>query len=469
MKPMKQCAALLLALVMVFSMTLTVSAAENGTITINGVTPGKVYELYRIFNLTMASDTAVAYTINENWEAFFAEDGAGAGYIVDANVGDLNPITVKGEGKYINITEGNVKAFSAAAQVYAAKLTAADAVQTASENPLVFTGLPLGYYLVYPQGATDILEGNGCICSLTSTVTDAEVNVKATYPSITKTDNTVSADLGQEIPYTITGKVPDTAGFTSYEYTVRDTMTEGLTLQENVEVTFGGEKIEAEVTYAENGFTVTFDMTKYQTYKGEEIVITYSAVVNANAVVQDRVEKNKATLTYSHDPKDSTKTTTTPEIEEEVYSSQIVIDKVDGKNQSTKLEGAEFVLKNDQKKYYNLTDGKVTWVAEESATKVITDETGAASFDGLKNGTYYLVEIKAPDGYNLLTDPVPVAVNKDGQSTVSVSVVAEVANNSGTTLPETGGMGTTLIYTLGGILVLAAAVLLITKKRMGAM
>jgi len=467
MKPMKQCAALLLALVMVFTMAIPVSAAETGTITINGVTAGKAYELYRIFDLTMAGETAVAYTINENWKAFF--EGDGAGYIVKENTGSLNPITVGGEARYINITEGNVKAFSAAAQAYAATLKAADSVQTAVSDPLVFSGLPLGYYLVYPQGATDILEDYGCICSLTSTVPKAEVNVKATYPSITKTDETVSADLGQEIPYTITGKVPDTTGFTFYEYTVRDTMSAGLTFRKDVEVTFGGESIEAEVQYAEDGFSVTFDMTQYQQYKGEEIVITYSAVVNANAVVKDRVEKNKATLTYSNDPKDSTKTTTTPEIEEEVYSSQIVIDKVDGKNQSIKLQGAEFVLKNDQGNYYNLTDGKVTWGAEDTATKVTTDENGAAAFQGLKNGTYYLVEIKAPDGYNLLTEPVTVQVNKDGESKVSVSVVSEVANNSGTTLPETGGMGTTLIYTLGGMLVLAASVLLITKKRMGAM
>lgn len=468
MKPMKQCAALLLALVLVFSMTVTVSAAENGTITINGATKEKVYELYRIFDLTMAGETAVAYTINEKWEAFFAEGGAGAGYIVDSGEG-LNPITVNKESKFINITDSNVEEFSRLAQVYAVGLTA-DASQTATTDTLVFSGLPLGYYLVYPQGATDILEEDGCICSLTSTVPEAEVNVKATYPSITKTDDAVSADLGQTVNYTITGKVPDTTGFTTYEYTVQDTMSSGLSFNQDVAVTFGGVEIAAAVDYTtiSNGFIVTFDMAGYQDYAGEEIVITYSAVVNENAVVKDKVEKNKAILIYSSDPKDSEKKTETPPIEEEVYTSQIVIDKVDGTDNSVKLAGAEFILKNEQGQFYHLENNVVTWVAEADATPVTTDETGAASFDGLKDGTYYLVETKAPDGYNLLTEPVPVDVNKDGASKVSVSVVSEVANNSGTTLPETGGMGTTVFYTLGGALVLGACVLLITKKRMGA-
>lgn len=466
MKPMKQCAALLLALVLVFSMTITASAAETGTITINGATTDKVYELYRIFDLTMASETAVAYTINEKWEAFFAEGGAGAGYIVDSGEG-LNPITVGGESKFINITGDNIKEFSRLAQIYAAKLEA-DASDTAASETLEFTGLQLGYYLVYPQGATDILEGNGSICSLTSTVPDAEVNVKATYPAITKTDDAVSADLGQKVNYTITGQVPDTTGFDEYEYTVQDTMSDGLTLQEDVAVTFGGDTIDAAVTYADNGFSVTFEMTDYQDYAGEEIVITYSAVVNENAVVKDKVEKNRAILIYSNDPKNLEKKTETPPVEEEVYTSQIIIDKVDGTDNSVKLAGAEFLLKNEQGQFYHLENNVVTWVAEAGATPVTTDETGAASFKGLKDGTYYLVETKAPDGYNLLTEPVQVDVNTDEASKVSVSVVSEVANNSGTTLPETGGMGTTVFYTLGGALVLGACVLLITKKRMGA-
>jgi len=116
--------------------------------------------------------------------------------------------------------------------------------------------------------------------------------------------------------------------------------------------------------------------------------------------------------------------------------------------------------------YYKLEQGVVSWVAEETnATVVTTDKNGAAQFDGLKDGTYYLKEIKSPDGYNLLTEMAEVTVNGT-DSNASVSVVSVVENNSGTTLPSTGGEGTVAIYISGSILVLSSMILLITKKRM---
>lgn len=467
MKHFKKCAGLLLALAMVLSMAPAAYAAETttGTITISGTTEKKVYELYKIFDLTMAGASAVAYTIDEDWTAFFAGDGAD--YIVDTNTGSLNAITVDGKTKYINITESNVAEFSQAALAYAAGKEA-DTSQSALGDVLVFSDLALGYYLVYPQGASQVKDGYFCICSLTSTVPDAEVVVKAEYPAIEKTDDAVSADVGQTVTYNITGEVPDTTGYKTYEYTIRDVMTDGLTFQKNVIVHFGEELIGVNPDYetVENGFVLTFDMTKWQNYVGQPITVTYTAIVNENAVEVGTVEKNSATLTYDHDPGDNTQKTTNPPVEEEVYSSQIVIDKVDGEN-GTKLSGAEFVLLNSDGKYYKLENGAVSWVdTEEAATVVTTDENGAAGFKGLKNGVYDLKEIKSPDGYNLLTKTVEVRVNDADTSEVSVSVTSVVENNSGTTLPSTGGMGTTMLYTTGGILVLAAMVLLVTKKRM---
>lgn len=468
MKYIKHCTVFLLVMALACSMTLTAFADETvGSITISGTKEGKIYEIYKIFDLTMASSTAVAYTIDTDWVAFFAGDGAS--YITDTAAEGLNPITVDGKAKYINITEDNVAEFAQAALVYAASLPAADAAKTAVSDSVAFTDLALGYYLVYPQGATDIKEEFGSICSLTSTVPSVNVVVKAEYPTIEKTDDAVSADVGQIVTYKITGKVPDTTGFDTYTYTVSDVMSDGLTFRQDVVVYFGDTLVGVTPDYEStaNGFSVTFDMAKWQDHKGEDIVITYTATVNENAVEPGTVEKNSATLTYSHDPKDETKTTTTPPEEENVYSSQIVIDKVDGEDNSVKLEGAQFVLMNEAKNaYYKLAEGAVSWVAaEEDATVVTTDENGTASFDGLKNGTYFLKEIQSPDGYNLLTEMVQVTVNGADNKNTSVSVVSIVENNSGTTLPSTGGAGTTAIYLGGSILMLASMILLIAKKR----
>lgn len=124
-------------------------------------------------------------------------------------------------------------------------------------------------------------------------------------------------------------------------------------------------------------------------------------------------------------------------------------------------------------KYYykwNETDKKVEWTTDKAqATVKTTDDKGAASFDGLKDGTYYLEEVEAPAGYNLLKDPVQITVNGANATTANLSsltVTGNVENSSGAELPETGGMGTTIFYVLGSVLILAAVVLLVTRKRM---
>lgn len=290
-----------------------------------------------------------------------------------------------------------------------------------------------------------------------------------------KVDDKASADVGETVHYTITGKVPDTTGFTSYTYLITDTMSEGLTFKKDVKVTVGGTDVSSActITYDVDGnankFTVSIPVKDYTI--GDEIKVTYSAVVNEKAVA--KIGKNRATLTYSNDPTDSSKTTTTPADEEKVYSSKIVIDKYKTGEESTKLAGATFVLykagtTEGSKLYYkwNDSDKKVEWVEnKDEATSKTTDDSGAASFDGLADGTYYLEETAAPAGYNLLKEPVKVEV-KGGTTETELSVTASVANNTGTELPSTGGMGTTIFYVLGSVLVLAAVVLLVTKKRM---
>jgi len=484
MKNIKRIISVLLTFILSFYMINTVFAANEGSIEVNGTTIGKTYEIYKIFDLTYSGNN-VSYTIDSDWEAFFANDNSN--YIVESDSGNLNPITIGNMTKYINITSDNIEVFTKDALVYAAALDGNDGSKKAEGETLTFTNLALGYYLVYPQGATDIKEGNGSICSITSTLPNAIVNIKADYPTITKTVDDQNAEVGQLVMFTINGQVPDTTGYTTYTYQVNDIMSEGLELDSTVAeftIKFGEEIISVVPVYTDNGFTLTFDMVNYQNYVGDSIIITYKVRVTEDAVNSDTT-KNSATLTYSNNPKTNT-TITTPEIEVFVYSSEINVIKVDASDKDIKLAGASFVIQNVDGLYYQAIDingdvitnttstetiADVNWVEEQGvATLLVTDIDGIVTFKGVENGEYYLIEIDAPEGYNKLIGPVTVKVGYTGEAgtnlgNVAVSHEEIVENNSGTALPSTGGIGITIFMIVGAFLMLVSVVILITNKR----
>ncbi len=490
MKNMKKFASVALVLVMTIALMVPVMAAEaqTGSITVNNAIAGKIFTAYRIFDMTLEGEgenASVAYTINEKWAGFFNAGAAGAGYIVGEQPEgkELNQIVVNGDVKYINITEDNVADFANAAQGYLT--TANNGVSaTVPENATAVTikDLPLGYYLVFPESAEGIKEGNGSMCSLTSTVPDNEVVVKSVYPTIKK-DGPAIVELGQNVNYTITGKVPDTTGYSDdYKYIVTDTMSDGLTFNadvSNFKVTIDGTEIDITdmLEYTGNGFKLTLDMCDYQEHEGKNIVITYSAVVNENAIDKTNVnaEENKASLTYGHGPEENLDKT--PDEIVKTKTITINISKYDMEDEETKLEGATFILrKAGTEEYYVRTGNVVTWGTKDQATSVTTDANGGAAFEGLKDGDYELIETEAPAGYNLLTAPVKVKVTADATVQIEGTATGEpwenaadstvsIGNSTGAELPSTGGIGTTIFYIVGGALVVGAAILLVTRKR----
>lgn len=468
MKHARKLTSLLLALVMVFALAVTAFAAGAGSITVDNPIAGQNYTAYKIFDVVYNDgQTAYSYTIDSTSAWFNTVDT----YSKQTNSG-LTLTKVGDTTTYVVTTTGD---FSAPPFADALK---AD-VNGKNGKPLAVdggkataTGLDLGYYFV--------TSSTGALCNLTTTNPNANIHDKNEMP-FEKKDDKVSAEVGETVNYTITGKVPDYTGFTKYTYLITDTMSEGLTFQKDVKVTVGGTDVTSACTITynveskANKFTVSIPVRSHTI--GAEIKVTYSALVNENAVV--KISKNSATLTYSNNPSEETEYTTTP-VEETVYSSKIVIDKFEtGKQETVKLPGAKFVLykkaptETDQNaiQYYKKwadtdTTKAVTWVNTiAEATEVTTDDNGAASFEGLADGTYYLVETKAPAGYNQLTAPVAVPVN-GGTTETALTVTANVANQAGTLLPSTGGMGTTIFYVLGAVLVVGAGVLLVTKKRM---
>lgn len=487
MKYTKKLLSLVLVLVLALALAVPGFAAEvnsglgkEGSVTLNGTVSGKSYEFYRVFDLTYSGsgdDTNVSYTINSAWTNFF--NGAGAKYISNTNTGNLSSIIIGGQTKYINITDA--AAFAEDALAYAMTATAAYTLN-ATDTTMKVTGLPLGYYLIYPVGATEVLEDYASICSLTNTLPDATANVKSDYPDVDKTvsNSDYEVEIGQIVPYTITGQVPSTEGYEHYYYQVSDYMDEDLRFDKNVVLKIDGQNIEItgnsnvileyydaeDVTDPiahENGFVLRIDMSAYQDNKFDTFTIEYSATVTEDAVVE---MGNHYELVGGPNPDDFFAPVEKPPVN--VYTCKVVIDKYDGAT-NAKLADAKFILykmDNEAKKYYKYENNVVSWVDDEKdATVVTTDSNGAAEFKGIQSGTYYVHETEAPKGYNIATEDVEVEVSSNSTSTELSTGTARVANNTGTVLPGTGGMGTTIFYTLGGVLVVGAAILLVTKKR----
>jgi len=493
---MKKMFSLALALIMALALSVPAMAAgtadQTGSITIGNAASDETYEAYKIFDVTYDDDGHYSYTIDgdSDWYPIvnaYATGKTTATEDVDGLI--LTAVPGTDPVKYVVTT---TDAFSAPEFAGYLRCNMTDTIAAdASFKDGAATDLELGYWFV-----TSTM---GSLCNLTTTAPDAVIYDKNDVP-FKKDASDESVEVGQTVNFTITAAVPDVTGYDEYTYTITDEMSAGLTFNKDVEVVIYYEEgnrddcvvVGGRTQYTENGFSVTipkwFFTNVAHIVPGSPIEITYSAIVNDDAVAV--VSENEATLTYSNDP--ANKTTTTVTDKEYVYSAEIVIDKYAGKEDETdtseKLAGAEFVLYKEVsgvKSYYKYTAASgetpaaVTWVGKAAdATVVTTDAKGAAEFDGLENGTYQLLEIKAPTGYNLLTAPVEVVIDAeleddkilvDGEIVaceVDLSVPALVENNTGAQLPSTGGMGTTIFYTVGAALMAGAAILLVTKKKL---
>lgn len=493
--------ALLTALLLALSMTLLPAhaAAPGGSITVENAVAGQTYRVYQVFLLDSYDAAAQAYiykvNANSDWETF-AKTSEAAAYIT---VDELGYVSWKGDATAARSAE-----FAKLALDYAkAHSVAADGELTAGEEPLRFDGLALGYYLVDSS--------LGALCALTTTQPAATVREKNDAPSIDKEvqeKETFGPRSDAQVGDLVTFRTTITAQPGAEGYVLHDRMSAGLTFREITAVTRGGNAISPNLyTLTTTGLNddCTFELAFAQSFcdtltAGETLQVTYTAEVNAGAVVAGTGNPNDSWLDYGDNNHTATVTTRTYVWDFKVFK---YTERPEGDGSETvqvPLSGAQFVLRNKQGQYLTAEaitgeDGALSyrltgWTGSEwddetegavKATLLITPDSGLITITGLDSGSYTLEEITAPAGYSLLKDPVHIALTPSYQETDAGSAAlsygvgddpkaeadrVEVLNLSGHALPSTGGMGTRVFYLAGGLLTCLTGTLLLTRKRL---
>ncbi len=474
---------IILAIILVFSLGITAFAA-TGSITINNISAGNVYEIYKLLDLESydKESGAYSYKVNSEWTGFFATAEA------------LNYVAIDATG-YVTWKaaedDDTVAAFAKKALAYAeangispvkSSSVPGDFVVTSTTGK--FSGLELGYYLIDST--------MGALCGLTTTNPDASINAKNGSPTIdkqVKEDSTNqwgssnSAEVGQVVEFRVTINVHQGA----QNYVLHDTMAEGLTFKEVTKIEHVIPDVEThdvsntKYTVSEPGACgCTFEIAFNQEFCDEletnnKVIIYYSATINEKAIVGTDPVNNKAILAYGENQDH-----TTAEDKTETFTYDFDLVKTDSQNNL--IDGAAFRIYDaenggNEVAVVALTDdhGNVTGYRRakdgETGTDIVV-KGGQVRVYGFDNGTYYLEETITPAGYNQLTTRHKfIIADSDLNATFNDEIYStgsgvHVVNKTGSMLPETGGIGTTLFYVVGGLLVGGAVVALVSKKRM---
>lgn len=518
MKRIKKFAAALLTAIMMMTMTVTAYAAGNCTLTVNVKTgegvptqtlKDQTINLYKLFDVTESKSgetTNYAYTVNTATGYKSALTNV-LGNKVNENSKDEDFAKAVLGLEKDNGTE--VQNFANKFTTYALKNSlgaTATSNKITGENTTSYTfnNLDAGYYLVYVTGGKEIQSSLVTVDKDTNTV-----NLKTEAPSITKTADNDTVSIGQVVKYTVTGSIPDTTGYNQYQYIIHDELSNGLdfvndkngtalgedatTVNVAVALKDGTDASTAPTTAnldTANNKKMSLDLSAWvkanqENNKGKSFTVTYYAKVNKDAEVK---EQNKAQLEYGNKPGETT--TTTPS-EAKTPTYPLDINKIK-KGSDEKLAGAKFRLysseadakANDESKAIKVSpvvaDVAGNYVVDPASTttefesvKSIEGKGYNLHLNGLAAGTYYLVETKAPDGFNKLTDPIKVTITKTGDAEWTISKgdtvvgdkIIDIENSTGSLLPSTGGTGVIVFAGVAILLVFGVVVSFIRDKR----
>lgn len=521
---MKKIVSLALAIMMVLTMTLGVSASSTTTettytITIDNDKPGHTYQVYQIFrgdlsegalsNITWGTGVnggsllgALTANNSDPIGTAFAncEDAADVARVLEGKTGDDNKAFMEAFASVVGANLGTVTGTAN---------TAADATNVS----YVISGLSAGYYLIKDSDGTLGGAYDAYTDLILRLAEDVTVTPKSGIPTLTKkvkensTDvwqDAADAAINEDVEFKLTGTMPSALDtYATYSYTFHDDLSDGLTLNaDSIKVMIGEtnvtssftKKTKADLT---DGCDFELSCADVKSIQGvtedTKIVVTYTAKLNEKAVIAGLGNPNTAYLEFSNNP-NGTGTGKTPEDKAVVFTYELVANKVDGSNSDAALAGAKFTLY----KKGTGADNNTTWTIVGAEQGNGTTDT-AFTFKGLDAGEYKLSETKTPQGYNTADDIIfKIVASYDteadaptlksleikdendkaisgtgGTFTVNMTptddsknITTTIQNMKGSTLPSTGGMGTTLFYVVGAILAVGAAVLLVAKRRM---
>lgn len=510
MKKIKKLAAILLALAMTMMMAIPTLAAETYTITIDNEKTGHTYEAYQIFTGDLYENEGNSILSNIQWgngvnstallAALKTQDADRYGSCETAA-----DVAYALAGETGTPTAADAEAFADIAAPYLT--TVAGSAAEPAEGKYTISGLAAGYYLIKDQDGSLQDDPDSYTSYIVQVLGNVEMEPKSDIPSSQKkvkdindsTDaaagdwqDTADYDIGDLIPFQLTATLPSNyEKYDSYTLTFQDTESTGLTFQQDsVKVYIDGQLVSNGYTVVtenignetfevrfENLKTVTADDATTKAGNNSVITVEYSSQLNENAVLGNAGNPNTMNMIYSNNP-NGEGTGKTPDDTVIVFTYQVIVNKVDP--EAEPLAGAEFTL---EKQKYG-AEGN-TW---ETVDVLGTDgDLTTFTFKGLDDGVYRLSETKTPAGYNTM-DPVMFTVTathtdatlsldaltgtaEDGMITFTPSLpqgslTTTVENHPGALLPETGGMGTTIFFVLGGVLVVGAGVLLVVRLRM---
>lgn len=516
MKKMNKLLALVLAMVMVLGLAASAFAeGEVYSITINNPATGHTYEAYQIFT----GDLSKGVLSNIVWGSGISEDGK-------TNLQNTydNAETKSAAGVAEALSDSNAVQFAKDAAGYLSEVKATSTYSETNKNYTI-SGLAAGYYLVKDQNGSLDGDFDAYTSYILKVVGNVEVEPKSAKPTVDKqvhdepedaennspTGWGESADhaINESFQFKLVANLPADTNFAAYEkYKVvfTDTMSAGVTFESIASVTVDGVTVSAgteDTNYscsatpgqAGGNWTLTINdikgITGVDLKDGADIVVVYNAHLNEEAKVNtatgDTTNKNTVYLQYSNNPNAGGESELGKTPEDTVWVFTYEVDNTKYANEikeGKEMAGAGFRLYDSEDEevrlFYDATLGAYRPVkGDETAQEMKSaDTTGKFNIVGLDAGTYTLKETTVPAGYNKCDDITIVisatheeAASGDSATTTltnSHNMTNQIVNKSGSTLPETGGIGTTIFYVLGGMLVVCAVVLMVSKKRMSA-
>lgn len=507
MKVMKKILTILFALMMVLMTTTMVFADEHadttegvsptnkGTIKITNAIKDQEYIVYKIFDLESYSGTNYSYKVVDKWANFFARTGGGYGYITLDDDGYI---------KSFNLTETNAPGFARNALRYAQDVSngvsAITSTPTKTDNAdgtqtITYSDVDMGYYLVDSSVGT--------LCSLNTTNLTATIEEKNSVPTIDKGVGTIfgdyeptnTAEIGQTVYFAISLDMGDGP----QNYVLHDVMDSGLTYDSSsLKIYFkksgasgGHQTLDSSNYTLSNADGHTFDIEFKQTFlnglkKKDNVYIEYSAKLNENAEIGSLGNKNKVWVSYGDNKKTTEEQTITRTFGIPVF--KFYKTDIAGTTSEQPLANVKFKLSSNADADLNADTDFIKFVKNPisdvyrkaigdetgSSTELVSNAQGKITIQGLAAGTYYLYETETVKGYNKLTKPVQIEIKTDGKieyankgetlQAVGADGFVKVENKTGTVLPSTGGVGTTMMYIVGAVLLIGSGVILITKK-----